>query len=66
MNLKQISNDMVTDIGGLILYQHFLAEHFSSPNDSGTMAAVKMGCCLAVLEEFKRWAARQDIKLNIF
>ena len=66
MDLKQIGNDIVLDVGGLVVYQRFLAEHLSSPNDSGTVAAIKMGCYLAVLEEFKRWAARQDIHLNIF
>lgn len=66
MDLKRIGNDIVLDVGGLVLFQKFIAERISSQNDSGTVAAIKMGCFLAVLEEFKRWAARQDINLNIF
>ena len=65
-DLKALGNDLVTNVVVLELYQRFLAEHFSSPTDSNFMNAAKMGVVLTLVEEFKRWAGRQGIRLNIF
>jgi len=63
---RAIANDFVTNLVALGIYNHWIAQHVVSQNDSALLSTAKAALVVTGLEEGKRVLRNEGVNLNIF